>query len=122
MSDTSAESAPQRRSTLRLLGTVTFGVAVAVLLAVVVAAFMLRFNANAQTASLALRSARPWMVGAQIVALGLLWNYWPAVVTFISRWRPMDAHVQAELVQGRTRIFGLLIVIESLVVLRALAG
>lgn len=121
--DAAENPQPGRRDGLwrKVLALTVVG-CIALMLAVGVALVLLQFTATAQHATQALRSARPWLISAHLILLGLAWHFWPGLVARLGRWRHLTPKVQAALVQGRTRIFILLAACELLIVLRAVSA
>jgi len=93
---------------------------VTLVLGVLVAIPLLRANGSPQGAMHWLDHARPWLVGGQILLLGLAWHFWPAILRSMQRRGSTTPEAAQALLAGRNRIFGLLAACEAIVVLRAL--
>ena len=108
------------RRVRRKAGAVLVACGIALLLAVLLTAVLLRVSGSVNHAFQMLHAARPWLIAAQSLALGLLWHFWPGLVARLARWRRLSPAAESALLRGRTRIFLLLGACELLVVLRAL--
>ena len=110
------------RRVRRKATAVLIACAIALLLGVLLTAVLLRVSGSVNQALQALHTARPWLIAAQMCALGLLWHFWPNLVVMLVRWRHLSPAAERALLRGRTRMFLLLGACELLVVLRALSG